>query len=63
MVHGREGNEPYAYGYMFLYTVPLPPGARRLRLPDDPNIRVYAATAAKGAYGARPAAALYDEFK
>jgi alpha-mannosidase len=62
-MHGREGNEPYAYGYMFLYTVPLPPGARRLRLPDDPKIRVYAATAAKGAYGARPAAALYDEFK
>ena len=59
-MHSPEGNEPYAYGYLFLYTIPLPPGARRLRLPDDPSIRVYAATAAQGALAAQPAAPLYD---
>jgi alpha-mannosidase len=60
-MHGPQGNEAYAYGYLFLYTVPIPPEARHLRLPKDPTIRIFAATASKGMFDARPAAALYDE--
>jgi alpha-mannosidase len=58
-MHSPEGNEAYDFGYMFLYAVPIPAGARRLRLPDDPGIRVFAATVAQGAYRVEPAAALY----
>ncbi len=60
-MHSAEGNEPYAYGYAFLYAVPLPPDARTLTLPDDPGVRIFAATACRGALRAEPAAPLYDE--
>jgi len=60
-MHSAEGNEPYAYGYAFLYAVPLPPDARTLTLPDDPGVRIFAATACRGAFRAEPAAPLYDE--
>jgi hypothetical protein len=60
-MHSREGNEAYAYGYAFLYSVPLSPGARTLRLPEAPGVRILAATACRGALVAEPAAALYDE--
>ena len=61
-MHSPEGNEAYDFGYVFLYTAPIPQGARRLRLPDDPGIRIFAATVAKGAFGAEPVAALYGEW-
>ena len=60
-MHSRDGNEAYAHGYTFVYTVPIPPGTRSLRLPDDRTIRIYAATACRCASDAHPAAALYDE--
>ena len=42
-MHSAAGNEPYAFGYMFLYRVPLLPETKRLRLPDDARVRIYAA--------------------
>jgi len=42
-MHSAAGNEPYAFGYMFLYRLPLPAGTKLLRLPDDPRVRIYAA--------------------
>jgi alpha-mannosidase len=59
-MHARGGNAPYAYGYMFLYAVSVPPGTRQLRLPDRPDVRVYAATLTRGRNAVQPAAPLYD---
>jgi alpha-mannosidase len=58
-MHTREANEPYAYGYMFLYAVPVPPGTRQLRLPDRPDVWLLAGTLARGGSSARSAAPLY----
>ena len=66
-MHNPDGNDAYAYGYMFLYAVPLPVGAPvqaaewTLRLPDREDILLFAATAAKGVPVVKPAAPLYDE--
>jgi alpha-mannosidase len=60
-MHSLEGNEPYAYGYAFLYALSLPPGARTVRLPEAPGVRVYAGTACRDMRSAEPATALYDE--
>ncbi len=60
--HDRDGaDEPYEFRYLFRYSLPLPPGAGELRLPDEPRIRVFALAVAKGGPGAaEPAAPLYD---
>jgi alpha-mannosidase len=47
-MHSATGNEPYAFGYLFVYRVPLPAGTQVLRLPEDARVRVYAATVLKG---------------
>lgn len=60
-MHSREGNEAYAYGYAFLYTVPMAMGIRTLRLPEEPGVQIFAATVCRGALVADPAAPLYDE--
>ena len=59
----RLGNEFYQYAYLFKCGADLPPGARKLTLPDNDKIRVFAITAANepGA-GFVPAAPLYDTF-
>jgi alpha-mannosidase len=59
-MHSPDGNEPYAYGYMFLYAVPVSPGARQLRLPDRPDVRILSAMLVQGWRAAQPAAPLYD---
>lgn len=53
-------NEPYAYCYLFAYTVALPPGATSVTLPDDGNILIVALTAANQAPAIRPVQPLYD---
>lgn len=46
--HDAQGrDEPYVFCYLFHYSVELPPGARFLRLPDAPGIRLFAATVAR----------------
>ncbi len=42
------GREAYAFAHFCRYRIDLPPGARRLRLPEDGRIRVLAATAIAG---------------
>ncbi len=63
--HAADGqNEPYAYSYVFAYAFDLPAGAKRLTLPNDPKIAVFAATAAfDGGAGTYPAQPLLDELK
>jgi hypothetical protein len=40
--------------------VPVPIGTRQLRLPERPDVRVFAATLVQGWSAAQPAAPLYD---
>jgi alpha-mannosidase len=62
--HTADGkNEAYAYSYLFAYSVPLPPGAKALTLPDDPHVRVLAVTVAKQEARLSPAYPLYDTLK
>lgn len=43
--HTAEGaNEPYAYSYLFAYSIPLPEDARTVTLPDNNKIRIMAIT-------------------
>ena len=59
--HGADGaNEPYAYSYLFAYTIDLPAGAKTLTLPNNERIRILAVTVANEAGEVRPAQALYD---
>jgi len=45
--HGARGeNEAYAFSSLFRIAIDLPAGARRLTLPDDPRVRILAATTA-----------------
>jgi alpha-mannosidase len=59
--HAPEGNEYYHYCYLFKFSVPLPShNARTLTLPDNPNVRLFAVTAAVGHDEARAAMPLFD---
>jgi alpha-mannosidase len=59
--HAPDGsNEAYSYSYLFAYEIDLPPGATRLTLPDNPHIRVLAATVADEPESVVPAWPLYD---
>ncbi len=64
-LHNKNGkNEAYNYSYLFKYKIDLPTGAKSLMLPDDPRIKVFAATAAYNENDAAvPAQPLYDVFK
>jgi alpha-mannosidase len=59
--HGSDGNfEPYAYSYLYVYTLPVPDGATTITLPDNPRIRILAASVAREAAELHPAQLLYD---
>ena len=59
----QQGNEFYQYAYLFQCAVDLPPGARKLTLPDNEKIRVFAVSVANDpAAGFAVAAPLYDTF-
>ena len=62
--HGPAGeNEPYVFTYLFKYGLGIPRGAGTLTLPDDPNLRILAITAAHNPNDvARPARPLYDRY-
>jgi alpha-mannosidase len=53
-------NEPYAYSYLFAYSLDLPPGTKTITLPHNPGIRILAATAANESGKSWPAQPLYD---
>ena len=59
--HSAEGaNEPYAYSYLFAYSIKIPAGARTLTLPKDDRIRILAMTVSDETSETRPAQPLYD---
>jgi alpha-mannosidase len=53
-------SEPYAYSYLFVYAIDLPPGAQSLTLPDNERIRIMALTVADEPWIVKPAQPLYD---
>ncbi|PYS32208.1 MAG: hypothetical protein DMF75_12675 [Acidobacteria bacterium] len=57
--HSPKGNQPYVASYIFSYAIDLPAGAREVRLPNDPRIRIMAMTAVREPSRLRPATALY----
>jgi alpha-mannosidase len=59
--HNSDGaNEPYAYSYLFAYSLDVPFGARTLVLPNNERIRILAITVANEVGDVRPAQPLYD---
>ncbi len=59
--HTPKGDALYEYCYLFKYAIDLPPGAKSVRLPDDPRVKVLAASVAKvGPARALAAAPLFD---
>ena len=61
--HNAAGkNVTYSYSYLFGYAIDLPAGAKSLKLPDNPNIRILAMAVANEAIEAKPVQPLYDVF-
>ena len=59
--HAADGsNIPYAYSYLFAYSLNLPAGTRTLTLPDNNGIRILAVTVANENSKIRPVQPLYD---
>lgn len=56
-----KGNGHYEYTYLFKHAFDIPKGAKSLTLPNDPRVRIFAVSVAKGTTDATyPAAPLYD---
>ena len=55
--------DPYAYSYLFAYALEMADNAKTLTLPDNPNIRILAATVADESSQVHPAQPLYDTLK
>jgi alpha-mannosidase len=53
-------NEPYAYSYLFAYSMALPPHATTLTLPKNGKIRILAVSVARENPEVEPAQPLYD---
>ena len=59
--HAADGtNDPYAYSYLFAYSIDVPPGATTLTLPVNPRIKILALTATSEGERVRPVQPLYD---
>lgn len=59
--HTPQGlNQPYAYSYLFGYSLALPPHATSLTLPSNDKIRILAISAAREEPEVAPAQPLYD---
>ncbi|WP_419806926.1 glycoside hydrolase family 38 C-terminal domain-containing protein [Terriglobus sp.] len=62
--HTASGlNQPYAYSYLFAYALEIPAGAKTITLPNNPNIRIMAVSAAKVGPAVTPATPLFDVLK
>lgn len=58
-----SSNEAYQYSYMFKYRIDIPKNAKRLALPDNPKIKIYAVTISKaGDDTVKLLQPLYDHF-
>ncbi|MFO0972862.1 MAG: glycoside hydrolase family 38 C-terminal domain-containing protein [Phycisphaerae bacterium] len=61
--HPARGNESYQFCYLCRYELDRPAGADSLILPNEPRLRLFAATLVDdGSRAAEPAAPLYDDF-
>jgi alpha-mannosidase len=59
--HNAQGtNVPYAYSYLFAYELDLPENAHTFKLPNNPNIRVFAVSVAEENPETKPVQPLYD---
>ncbi|MFA5263938.1 MAG: glycoside hydrolase family 38 C-terminal domain-containing protein [Opitutaceae bacterium] len=59
--HCPQGNAYYQYCYLFKYRIDLPDGAKTVTLPDNPRVRIFAATAALTTHDdVKAAGPLYD---
>lgn len=59
--HTAEGvNEPYAYSYLFAYSIDVPANARTLTLPNNDKIRILAVTVSDEGGEVRPVHPLYE---
>ena len=59
--HTADGaNIPYAYSYLFAYTLNVPANAKTLTLPNNDKIRILAITATEESADVHPAHPLYD---
>ena len=59
--HTADGaNEPYAYSYLFAYSIALPANAHTLVLPNNDKIRILAVTVANESPEVMPVQPLYD---
>ncbi|MBS3776608.1 MAG: alpha-mannosidase [Bacteroidales bacterium] len=60
--HTPDKNVAYEYSYIYRYALDIPSGASTLKLPDNPDILVFAATAARNPNDAAGALSpLYDD--
>ena len=53
----------YDYSYLFHKSFDLPAGATTMTLPNDPRIKIFAVSVAKGEKDATPLAPLYDQLE
>lgn len=58
--HANGADAIYRYSYLFRQAITLPKGARTVTLPDDPRIKIFAATVARVGHTATPARPLFD---
>jgi alpha-mannosidase len=58
--HSATGNQPYVMSYLFLISLDLPAGAKRVTLPKDQRIRILSMTAARDRPRLQPAQPLYS---
>ena len=59
--HNAAGeNVPYAYSYLFAYSIDLPAGVKTIKLPDNDKIRIMAISVADENAEVKPVQLLYD---
>jgi alpha-mannosidase len=59
--HGSDGaNEPYAYSYLYAYTIDVPAGAKVLTLPPNEQVRILAITMSDEKARLRPVQRMMD---
>jgi alpha-mannosidase len=59
----ERGDEAYRFSYLFEHVLEKPAGARTVKLPDDPRIKILAmCVSSEGASALEAAAPLYDDF-
>ena len=62
--HSPKANDAYQYSYLYKYEINLPKGAKRVTLPDNGKIKIFAITVAKSINeDIVPLQPLYDDFK